>query len=148
MNAIDAVLAAANLHDPRVWERQLPQIVWYDPNDPPAVAIAIRDGCDVPALWQSAEYVCESMKESFVAYPSGLVVPLCRVNWFWEFPSEVRQGTAEEAVRYAVKRRVDPNAVWPFAPDRVHGTCVRYEHEESYRLVQAHAFPLWAQVRA
>lgn len=141
-NVQDLIANSGLATDARLWEKQQPQRTLGSFVGPPI------EYADVPAFWQSAKYVCEHAHDLWIVYPSGLTLPQRCVNWFWEFPEEVRQGSAEQAVRYALRRNVDPDKVWPVDPGRVHGTYVRYDDGDSgsYRLVPARAFPSWAWV--
>lgn len=102
----------------------------------------MRFGDDVPL--GPLAVIIDRGWDAWVAYPSGLVQPLPRVNWFWLFPNgSIRLGTAEQAWAYAQRLRLDPASVVAAPADRVHGTCVRNNQE---RLIQAGTFPSWAGV--
>lgn len=136
--------ASSMADDARVWERQHPVHV-LNVGDGRFLAFGCGPHGDVPAPWQAAAYVLAAFAHDYVVYPTGAVVPFTRVNWFWEYEHEVRQGSCEQAVRYATKRGADPLAVFPVSPDRIHGVYVRYEERDSdaYRLVHARPFPTW-----
>lgn len=102
---------------------------------------------DTPPPWSDPEYLLS--RDEYIVYPTGAAVLIADVNWFWEFEDEVRLGTARQAMRYAKKRSIDPKSVRPVMHDRIHGTCVRYDLEDTtrrcpYYLVQPRSFPAWA----
>ncbi len=147
---VPAAIAAAGLDDARVWERQEPAMVTLDASG--LVTLTAR-GPEADIPWgghpfSAAHYADRSDKS--VVYPSGLVLPIGRVNWFWEYPNDLRQGTAEQAVRHAIQTGADPEQVFPVDPSRVQGTYVRYEGQRAdgrdYRLVHARGFPARAGV--
>lgn len=127
--------------DPRLWEKQQPAIL--APYGPEAEGYyPFRHGSDHPSEWMSPDFVV--MNAGFlVVYPDGRTLSLADVNWFWEFEEELRQGTARQAFYYARKIGVHPGRVFAVAPDRVHGTYVRYGEGRKYELVYARPFPFW-----
>jgi hypothetical protein len=136
---VESVVAASGMaDDARVWEKQVPLLVT------PRMRVL---GVYVPTAGLTALQVLTLLGDHYVVHPTGLVTTVPRVNWFWEYPNELRQGTAEQAVRYAAKRSIDPAEVYQVDPDRVHGTYVRYEGQRpdgrDYRLVYARPFPTW-----
>ncbi len=111
----------------------------YDTDEPRAPLATILD-----AGWSE-----------WVVYPSGLALPIPRVNWLWDvfnwlgqrgkYDHSPRIGTAEQAHRFFLASKSDCTYVEAVSPDRVHGTCVRSDSPKTgqYELVQARSFPAW-----
>jgi len=95
----------------------------------------------------SLSAVINSGWDTWVAYPSGLVQPLPRVNWFWAFPPDARgypfrQGNAEQAWRYATGLGIPLEQVEAIPLHLHSGTCVLINGVIRHTL----AFPAWAGV--
>lgn len=89
---------------------------------------------------------------AWVAFPTGLVIPLQSLNWIWRVPHDrlgfvYYLGTAEQADRFCRRRGVNPALVLAVPQQDMHGTCVLEEgpgirtDRNDYRLVQAWSFP-------
>ena len=140
---IESLVKASGFdRDAEAWERQEPALCVIGAG---GVHVVWSAEADAPGLRLAS--VLADQEHVWAVYPTGLVVPLRQVPWFWEYPEEVRAGTAEQAAKYARSKGIDPADVFPVCPSRVHGTCVRYDgvrlDGRDYRLVYARPFPLW-----
>lgn len=81
--------------------------------------------------------------DNYVAYPSGLVLPIARIPWLWDTLTDVvpRLGTAEQAERFA-----DPDDVFTVPSTHVHGVHVRRDRANGlYQMIAARPFPEWTR---
>lgn len=146
MNAFfDAMLAAAQLHVPEVWERQRPAKLRVEGGVPRVP----YDDSDHVLGGAAPASLATFYDNAYVVYPSGLVLAMADVPWYWEGEHETRYGTIRQAMTYLRVRKLPPDALRSVPTDRIHGQHVRYEGDRpellgrDYRLVFARPFPTW-----
>ena len=105
-----------------------------------------EDDGDCPGAGCTAEAICGFGDDILAVYPSGLVLPHCRVNWVWWFPDEgkYRLGNAEQAEAYRFRRDLESPVAVP--PQYLHGCQVREDSDRGYRFIAAVSFPAWCGV--
>lgn len=124
--------------------------VAYIPQHPGSAAYVDWDGFEFKAALGD---VVNS--DLWLAYPSGLSIPIQAYCAVWAFPGirqvyDYRIGTADQAWRMCRYWNVDPEWVGAVPEEDMHGTCVlegwgNPDGVVGWQLVQAHSFPTWSQ---